>query len=379
MVYVIIVAVIVLIVLSLSKSKNSSGPQAQAGAGSQPAAAGSENPRTVRDTGSAPKNGNSWGEDMPSEPNQYNYGGTWQEYFSDVLKSGFPQYSIMKNELYGISSAAYRLGRDSLSGTPELLVLVLGENLSNDRISGALANAGIELDEYKRKGIPVARFYHAHPGWWNTRAYVTEAVGKKLGLPASAAGNAVPDHGAASYGAAAFGAAAYGAGTAATASASAAAAGTTAHAASASSAAASGSYGAAASGSYGAAASASYGGDIPAEPNQYNYGGTWQSYFTDVFASEFPAYNVSPRMIYGIDSMVFRFDRGYSSARPELIVLVLAEGISSGRLTEELKRAGFDLNEYKSHSIPVVRFYHDHAGWWNTRSYVVRRTSEALK
>ena len=28
---------------------------------------------------------------------------------------------------------------------------------------------------------------------------------------------------------------------------------------------------------------------------------------------------------------------------------------------------------------PYLRYYYDHDGWWNTRSYVVRRTHAALE
>ena len=32
----------------------------------------------------------------------------------------------------------------------------------------------------------------------------------------------------------------------------------------------------------------------------------------------------------------------------------------------------------RAQGLPYVRFYYDHDGWWNTRSYVVSRTRAAL-
>ena len=32
----------------------------------------------------------------------------------------------------------------------------------------------------------------------------------------------------------------------------------------------------------------------------------------------------------------------------------------------------------RAQGLPYVRFYYDHDGWWNTRSYVAGRTRAAL-
>ena len=44
-------------------------------------------------------------------------------------------------------------------------------------------------------------------------------------------------------------------------------------------------------------------------------------------------------------------------------------------LTEDIMDDG-QINS--AQGIPYIRFYYDHEGWWNTKSYVIRRTSEAL-
>jgi hypothetical protein len=35
-------------------------------------------------------------------------------------------------------------------------------------------------------------------------------------------------------------------------------------------------------------------------------------------------------------------------------------------------------NECRAQGIPYLRFYYDHDGWWNTRSYVTRRIAGQL-
>ena len=40
--------------------------------------------------------------------------------------------------------------------------------------------------------------------------------------------------------------------------------------------------------------------------------------------------------------------------------------------TKKLRR------ECQAQGVPYLRFYYDHEGWWNTRSYVTRRTRDAL-
>ncbi|MBP5230809.1 MAG: hypothetical protein ILO68_03690, partial [Clostridia bacterium] len=40
--------------------------------------------------------GFSWGEVMPNEPNQYNYGGAFWQYFEEIFREDFPAYRINK-------------------------------------------------------------------------------------------------------------------------------------------------------------------------------------------------------------------------------------------------------------------------------------------
>lgn len=109
----------------------------------------------------------------------------------------------------------------------------------------------------------------------------------------------------------------------------------------------------------------SWGPNMPAEPNQFNYSGTWFEYFNEVFREEFPTYRIvsdRPREKYAM----FTFYRGEQVA---LVVELLAQSSAAEKVRRDCRRAG----------TPYLRYYYDHEGWWNTRSYVTRRTSAALE
>ena len=109
-------------------------------------------------------------------------------------------------------------------------------------------------------------------------------------------------------------------------------------------------------------------GDImPAEENQYSFGGSYIQYFEKVFSEEFPNYQIS----YEIDedrytpATVFTFA---NAGRTALIVEIMSERSSSRKLRNKCRNEG----------TPYLRFYYDHHGWWNARSYVAGRVRGAL-
>lgn len=109
----------------------------------------------------------------------------------------------------------------------------------------------------------------------------------------------------------------------------------------------------------------SWGPRMPAEENQFSYSGNYISYFEHVYKEAFPQYQldiqrVPNRNAYTIE---FRLD-----GRRALVV----ELMSDRSVAQRIRKA------CAQESIPYLRFYHDHPNWWNTRSYVVRRTREAL-
>ncbi|MBR0509098.1 MAG: hypothetical protein IJJ85_03190 [Clostridia bacterium] len=104
---------------------------------------------------------------------------------------------------------------------------------------------------------------------------------------------------------------------------------------------------------------------MPEEENQYSFNGTYVQYFDKIFREAFPAYDISHAPDPRMRATVFTFMQG---GRKALVVELKSENSSAQRLRNECQAAG----------IPYLRFYYDHSGWWNTRSYVEGRTRKAL-
>ena len=110
----------------------------------------------------------------------------------------------------------------------------------------------------------------------------------------------------------------------------------------------------------------SWGERMPNEPNQYNYPGSYREYFEDIFNRDFAAYRT-------VRSANPKTDKASSytfldADRPVLVVELLSRSCDAYQLRESCRRSG----------TPYLRFYYDYHGWWNARSYVVRRINEAL-
>ena len=103
---------------------------------------------------------------------------------------------------------------------------------------------------------------------------------------------------------------------------------------------------------------------MPAEENQYSFNGTWLEYFEQIFRTEFSAYRIEC-VQNNYRSAIFTF---YDGTRKALVTEILPSSSAAQKLRRDTLRAG----------IPYLRYYHDHEGWWNVRSYVVNRTKEAL-
>ena len=109
----------------------------------------------------------------------------------------------------------------------------------------------------------------------------------------------------------------------------------------------------------------SWGPVMPAEENQYSYPGTYREYFTDVLTAEFPDYVIEKELHEPAARMNFTFIK---DGRKALVIEVLSQCSSVYKLRNDCRKQG----------VPYLRFYHDHDGWWNTRSYVVSRVRSAL-
>ena len=104
---------------------------------------------------------------------------------------------------------------------------------------------------------------------------------------------------------------------------------------------------------------------MPAEENQYNYNGHFTAYFENIFNTEFAAYRYEKAVLYEDRRIVYYF---YSGDAKVLAVELMTDKSDARKFRNDCKKAG----------LAYVRFYFNHPGWWNTRSYVVRRIKEAL-
>ena len=105
--------------------------------------------------------------------------------------------------------------------------------------------------------------------------------------------------------------------------------------------------------------------NIPAEENLFNFNGPYQTYFRRIFAEDFPGYEVAEQPAPHGKGTLFIFMR---SGIGVLVVEVMSEDCTSNRVRRECEQAGN----------PYLRYYYNHWGWWNTRSYVRNRTRMAL-
>ena len=110
----------------------------------------------------------------------------------------------------------------------------------------------------------------------------------------------------------------------------------------------------------------SWGPQMPAEENQYNYPGTYIEYFDNIFRTEFPGYTITCTRPEQYDAVIFTFLKDGQKA---LVVELLSRSSAAAKLRRDCQREG----------IPYLRYYYDYEGWWNTRSYVTRRTAQALE
>ena len=113
--------------------------------------------------------GDSWGEYMPAEENQYNFGGPFDAYFERIFKEDFPGYSFEKSYMgSGRTRIVYTFSR---GGGIALVVELMSERCSVKRTRR----------DCESTGTPYLRFYYDHDGWWNTRSYVVRRIRKYLG------------------------------------------------------------------------------------------------------------------------------------------------------------------------------------------------------
>ena len=127
-----------------------------------PGAAGSSR-QTDRQAETEPA-GFSWGPMMPDEENQYNYPGSYVEYFAHVFREDFPGYRVTHEQPAKRRATVFTFW--SAAGAKALVVELLPESSEAKKLR----------NECRAMDIPYLRFYYDHEGWWNTRAYVDQRV-----------------------------------------------------------------------------------------------------------------------------------------------------------------------------------------------------------
>ena len=110
--------------------------------------------------------GDSWGPVMPSEPNQFNSGLKYKDYFEKIFKEEFSTYQIEEFKV-GWRDVGYNFIQD---GQKKLVVELMGDSTQRHKLR----------NDCRAQGIPYLRFYYDHDGWWNTRSYVTRRIAGQL-------------------------------------------------------------------------------------------------------------------------------------------------------------------------------------------------------
>jgi len=141
-----------------------------ASANANPAGTGTATANTSAAAASSyAESGFSWGPEMPNEPNQFNYPGTYDAYFSAVFAEAFPEYRVSKESVRKGRATVFTLWNGDAKA---LVVEVMAQTSSAESIRYGCA----------KEHVPYLRFYYNHPGWWNTKAYVIQRARKALGL-----------------------------------------------------------------------------------------------------------------------------------------------------------------------------------------------------
>ena len=111
-----------------------------------------------------------WENEIPKEENQFNFEGTYYEYFDHIFKEEFPEFVISNGCGDVKDSWVFTFWREY---NRALVVEILPENSSS----------AVLRRQCEYEGMAYLRFYHNHKGWWNTRNYVITRTRRALGEP----------------------------------------------------------------------------------------------------------------------------------------------------------------------------------------------------
>ena len=110
-----------------------------------------------------------WGELMPKDENQFDFKGTYKEYFEKIFREDFPEYSFILSHPKYYSSDIYTF---SQGGSRKLVVELMKKSCEAQALRR----------ETLRDGIAYLRFYTdcSDQGWWNARTYVVGRIREAL-------------------------------------------------------------------------------------------------------------------------------------------------------------------------------------------------------
>lgn len=108
-----------------------------------------------------------------------------------------------------------------------------------------------------------------------------------------------------------------------------------------------------------------YGGKMPTVENQYNYNGTYEQYFENIFSTELGMYRMEKSYLNGNSRTIYTF---YSDSLKVLVVELRSESCGAKKLCADCEKE----------NVAYLRFYYDHEGWWNTKTYVTERLLAAV-
>ncbi len=113
-----------------------------------------------------------WSDRMPNEPNQFNSGLSYVDYFAKIFAEDFPSYVLYQEP--GSAKNSTVISLTDPAGRKALVVELISRRSSPDKVRS----------NCKAQGIPYLRFYYDYSenGWWNVRSYVVARVSKALGL-----------------------------------------------------------------------------------------------------------------------------------------------------------------------------------------------------
>ncbi len=108
-----------------------------------------------------------WGPLMPDEENQYNFDGSWKDYFDSIFRSEFREYELLRETVRDGKAVVYRFMKN---GETALVVELMSERSNAQKLRNSLRGSG----------TPYLRYYYDHEGWWNARAYVVSRTRNAL-------------------------------------------------------------------------------------------------------------------------------------------------------------------------------------------------------